>query len=94
MRYDAFPADLFVKNRAKLTAVLAPKSIVILSSNDIMPTNADGTMGFKQQTDLFYLCGIDQEETLLLLYPDAPEPHLKEILFVKMKIVCILKMYH
>lgn len=83
MRYDAFPADLFVKNRAKLTAVLAPKSIVILSSNDIMPTNADGTMGFKQQTDLFYLCGIDQEETLLLLYPDAPEPHLKEILFVK-----------
>ena len=83
MRYDAFPADLFVKNRAKLTFALAPKSIVILSSNDIMPTNADGTMGFKQQTDLFYLTGIDQEETLLILYPDAPEEHLKEILFVK-----------
>jgi Xaa-Pro aminopeptidase len=83
MRYDAFPADLFVKNRAKLTGTLTPKSIVILSSNDIMPTNADGTMGFKQQTDLFYLTGIDQEETLLILYPDAPEEHLKEILFVK-----------
>lgn len=83
MRYDAFPADLFVKNRAKLTFALTPKSIVILSSNDIMPTNADGTMGFKQQTDLFYLTGIDQEETLLILYPDAPEEHLKEILFLK-----------
>ncbi len=83
MRYDAFPSGLFVKNRAKLKAKLAPKSLVILSSNDIMPTNADGTMGFKQQSDLFYLTGIDQEETLLILYPDAPEEHLKEILFVK-----------
>ena len=83
MRYDAFPSGLFVKNRAKLTAKLAPKSLVILCSNDIMPTNADGTMGFKQQSDLFYLTGIDQEETLLILYPDAPEEHLKEILFVK-----------
>ena len=83
MRYDTFPSDLFIKNRAKLTKALAPKSIVILSSNDIMPTNADGTMGFKQQTDLFYLTGIDQEETLLILYPDAPEEHLKEVLFVK-----------
>lgn len=83
MRYDAFPSGLFVKNRVKLKAKLAPKSLVILSSNDIMPTNADGTMGFKQQSDLFYLTGIDQEETLLILYPDAPEEHLKEILFVK-----------
>jgi Xaa-Pro aminopeptidase len=83
MRYDAFPTELFVKNRAKLKAKLAPKSLLVLSSNDIMPTNADGTMGFKQQTDLFYLTGIDQEETLLILYPDAPEEHLKEILFVK-----------
>lgn len=83
MRYDAFPSELFCKNRAKLTASLSPKAIVVLSSNDIMPTNADGTMGFKQQTDLFYLTGIDQEETILILYPDAPEEHLKEILFVK-----------
>ncbi|MEY3854801.1 MAG: hypothetical protein RIS68_815 [Bacteroidota bacterium] len=83
MRYDAFPSELFCKNRAKLTASLSPKAIVVLSSNDIMPTNADGTMGFKQQTDLFYLTGIDQEETILILYPDAPEEHFKEILFVK-----------
>jgi Xaa-Pro aminopeptidase len=83
MRYQPFPSDLFVKNRAKLVAELPPKSIALISSNDIMPTNADGSMGFKQQTDLFYLSGLDQEETLLLIYPDAPEPHLKEIAFIR-----------
>jgi Xaa-Pro aminopeptidase len=83
MRYSPFPSELFVKNRQKLVAELPPKSMVLISSNDIMPTNADGTMGFKQQTDLFYLSGLDQEETLLLLYPDAPEAHFREIAFVR-----------
>ncbi len=83
MRYSPFPSELFVKYRQKLVAELPPKSMVLISSNDIMPTNADGTMGFKQQTDLFYLSGLDQEETLLLLYPDAPEAHLREIAFVR-----------
>jgi Xaa-Pro aminopeptidase len=83
MRYQPFPSDLFVKNRAKLVAELPPKSIALISSNDIMPTNADGSMGFKQQTDLFYLTGLDQEETLILIYPDAPEKHLREIAFVR-----------
>lgn len=83
MRYQLFPSELFTKNRAKLIAKLPPKSLALISSNDIMPTNADGTMGFKQQTDLFYLSGLDQEETIILLYPDAPEPHLREIAFVR-----------
>ena len=83
MRYQPFPSDLFVNNRAKLVAELPPKSIALISSNDIMPTNADGSMGFKQQTDLFYLSGLDQEETLILIYPDAPEKHLREIAFVR-----------
>ena len=83
MRYQPFPSELFIKNRNKLIAKLPPKSMVLISSNDIMPTNADGSMGFKQQTDLFYLSGLDQEETLLLIYPDAPEAHLKEIAFVR-----------
>jgi Xaa-Pro aminopeptidase len=83
MRYKPFPSDLFVKNRAKLVAEIPPKSIALISSNDIMPTNADGSMGFKQQTDLFYLSGLDQEETLILIYPDAPEKHLREIAFVR-----------
>jgi Xaa-Pro aminopeptidase len=83
MRYQPFPSELFVKNRQKLIAELPPKSIVLISSNDIMPTNADGSMGFKQHSDLFYLSGLDQEESLLLIYPDAPEAHLKEIAFVR-----------
>lgn len=83
MRYSPFPSELFVKNRAKLIAELPPNSLVVISSNDIMPTNADGSMGFKQQTDLFYLSGLDQEETLLLIYPDAQEAHMREIAFVR-----------
>lgn len=83
MRYEKLSSTLFAKNRAKLIELLPPKSMVIISSNDIMPTNADGTMGFKQNSDLFYLTGLDQEETLLILYPDAPENQYKEIAFVK-----------
>jgi len=83
MRYTPFSAELFKKNRAKLYAQLPPKSIVVISSNDIMPTNADGTMGFRQNSDLFYLSGLDQEESLLILYPDAPEAQWREIAFVR-----------
>ena len=83
MRYEKLSSTLFIKNRAKLIELLPPKSMVIISSNDIMPTNADGTMGFKQNSDLYYLSGLDQEETLLILYPDAPEDQFKEIAFVK-----------
>jgi Xaa-Pro aminopeptidase len=83
MRYTPFSAELFKKNRAKLYAQLPPKSIVVISSNDIMPTNADGTMGFRQNSDLFYLSGLDQEESFLILYPDAPESQWKEIAFLR-----------
>jgi Xaa-Pro aminopeptidase len=83
MRYEQLSSTLFIKNRAKLIELLPPKSLVIISSNDIMPTNADGMMGFKQNSDLYYLTGIDQEETLLVLYPDAPEEQYKEMAFVK-----------
>ena len=83
MRYEKLSSTLFIKNRAKLIELLPPKSMVIISSNDIMPTNADGTMGFKQNSDLYYLSGLDQEETLFILYPDAPEDQYKEIAFVK-----------
>lgn len=82
MRYDAFPSELFVQNRAKLRRLLPPKSIAILCSNDIMPTNADGTMGFRQQSDLFYLSGLDQEDSYLVLFPDAAEDQQKEMAFV------------
>ena len=83
MRYEKLSSTLFIKNRAKLIDLLPPKSLVIISSNDIMPTNADGTMGFKQNSDLYYLSGLDQEETFIVLYPDAPEDQYKEMAFVK-----------
>lgn len=83
MRYEPIPAGLFLRNREHLRGLLKPNSMVILHANDIYPTNADGTMPFKQNSDLFYLTGVDQEETTLLLMPDAPEPQEREILFVK-----------
>lgn len=83
MRYTPLPSEVYKKNRAKLYTKLPPKSIVLIASNDIMPTNADGTMGFVQNSELFYLSGLDQEETYLLLYPDAPESQYKEIAFVR-----------
>jgi Xaa-Pro aminopeptidase len=83
MRYTPLSSELYQKNRAKLYSKLPPKSIVLIASNDIMPTNADGTMGFVQNSELFYLSGLDQEETYLLLYPDAPEKQYQEIAFVK-----------
>lgn len=83
MRYTPLPADFFRSNRQRLYALLPPGSVVILHSNDVLPTNADGSMGFVQNSDLFYLSGIDQEETILVLFPDAPDPKLRELLFVR-----------
>ena len=62
---------------------MKPNSMVIVLANDIYPTNADGTMAVKQNSDLFYLTGVDQEETTLVLMPDAVDPKEREILFVK-----------
>ncbi|TAE77565.1 MAG: M24 family metallopeptidase [Verrucomicrobia bacterium] len=83
MRYEAIDPQFFVRNREKLRAQLKPNSIVIVLSNDVLPTNADGTMAFKQNSDLFYLTGVDQEDTVLMLMPDAKDPKEREILFVK-----------
>lgn len=82
-RYQPLPAELFTQNRERLYAQLPPRSLVILQANDVLPTNADGSMGFVQNSDLFYLSGIDQEETILMLFPDAPDPKLRELLFVR-----------
>ncbi|MFN8356433.1 MAG: aminopeptidase P family protein [Spirosomataceae bacterium] len=83
MKYAPIPSELFVTNRQRLTAMLKPKSMALLNANDIMPTNADGTMGFRQNTDLFHLSGIDQEETMLLLFPDCPIEKYREVLFLR-----------
>ena len=83
MRYEPIAPDFFVRNRGNLRGLLKPNSMVIVLANDIYPTNADGTMAFKQNSDLFYLTGVDQEETTLVLMPDAVDPKEREILFVK-----------
>lgn len=76
-------ADLFKANRERLRQLLPPHSLAILNANDVMPTNADGTMGFIQNADLFYLSGIHQEETILLLAPDSYDERLREVLFLR-----------
>ena len=83
MKYAPIDPDLFIENRKRFVASLKPNSIALFTSNDILPTNADGSMGFVQNSDLFYLTGVDQEETILLLYPDAKTNTHKEVLFVR-----------
>lgn len=83
MRYDKIASSLFLENRQRFSKKLKNNSIAILTSNDVMPTNADDVMGFAQNNDLFYLSGIDQDETILLVYPDASKEENREILFVK-----------
>ncbi len=83
MKYTPLPNSLYIKNRQKLAEKLLPKSIAVFNSNDILPTNADGTLKFRQNNDFFYLSGIDQEESILLLCPDFPDPSQREILFIR-----------
>lgn len=83
MRYEPIDSTLFVSNRRRLNSLLKPKSMVIVLSNDVIPTNADGTMGFRQNNDFFYLTGIDQEESILILFPDFPDENFREILLLR-----------
>ena len=83
MKYHQIASDLFIKNRKKFTAAMQPNSVAVFNSNDIYPVSADSTLPFAQHRDIFYLSGVDQEESILLLFPDAPYAHQKEILFLK-----------
>lgn len=83
MRYDSISNSLFIKNRSNFISKMKPNTIAILTSNDIKHNNADDVMGFTQNNDLFYLSGIDQEDTILVLYPDAYKEENRAILFVK-----------
>jgi Xaa-Pro aminopeptidase len=83
MRYESVGKELFVNNRKHLVKELKSNSIAVLNANDVMPTNSDGTVRFRQNSDLFYLSGVDQEETILLLFPDAPDKRYSEVLFLR-----------
>lgn len=78
-----FDNHLFQKNRKKFVAKSDPSALSVFNSNDQMPTNADGLMPFRQNNDLFYLCGIDQEETTLFLFPESKDESFREVLFIK-----------
>ncbi len=81
MRYQSLSSDLYKRNRANFMAQMKPRSIAVFFSNDIYPTSADGTLPFKQASDILWLTGVDQENTVLVLFPDAHNPADREILF-------------
>ena len=83
MKYDKINPQLFKDNRSRFIKHLKPNALAVFNANDVMPTNADGTMKFIQNKDLFYLSSVDQEESKLLVFPDAFDPNHREILFLK-----------
>ena len=83
MKYHKIERQLFIKNRKNFTSQMKSNSLAVFNSNDIYPISADSTMPFEQQRDLFYLSGVDQEESVLVLFPDCPNENLREVLFVR-----------
>ena len=83
MRHTPIDPQLFIANRERLRRLMMPGSLALLNANDILPTNADGSLRIVPNSDLFYLSGVEQEETTLLLFPDADDPSLREILFLR-----------
>jgi Xaa-Pro aminopeptidase len=82
-RHEPIDSQLFVGNRERLKRLLPPHSLAVVNANDALPTNGDGTLLMIPNADLFYLTGIEQEQTILLLYPDAEEEKHRELLFLR-----------
>jgi len=82
MKYDRIDNALFVDNRKRFTSRMKPKSMAIFNSNDIYPISADSQMPFQQHRDILHLSGVDQEESILVIFPDAADPKDREILFL------------
>lgn len=80
---SCLPAEVFAQNRQRLVSRLLPGSLAVVNNNDVLPTNADGTFSLHPSADLFYLTGIEQEESLVVLFPDAHEEKNREILFIR-----------
>ena len=82
LRYPPLSAENYIRNRAAFAEALSSGAMALFSSNDVYPTSADGTLPFRQDSNMLHLTGVDQEETVLLLFPDAHNPADREILFV------------
>ena len=83
MRYQPLPASLYRDNRARFMQQMQGNALAVFNSNDVYPISADSTLPFAQHRDIFYLSGVDQEESILILFPDAYEAKHKEILFLR-----------
>lgn len=83
MKYQQINSELFIKNRKNFADQMKSNSLAVFNSNDIYPISADSTMPFEQHRDIFYLSGVDQEESILVLFPDCPKEKHREILFLK-----------
>ena len=83
MRHRSIQSKLFLRNRKNLGKLLPEKALAICNANDVLPSNADGTLPFHPNSDLFYLSGIEQEESRLLLFPGCSNPKHREILFLR-----------
>ncbi|WP_183476053.1 aminopeptidase P family protein [Mesonia hippocampi] len=83
MRYTPIDKSLFVKNRKNFIKEMKPNSLAVFNSNDVYPIGADSTIPFQQDRNLYYLSGVDQEESILVLFPDAVKPEHREILFLR-----------
>jgi len=83
MRYDPVAPAFFIRNRQRLCPLLPPQSLAAIRSNDVFPLNADATTRFHQNNNLYYLCGIDQAETALILFPEAVDENDRAILFIQ-----------
>jgi Xaa-Pro aminopeptidase len=83
MKYLPISPELFIKNRLKFSQQMEPRSIAVFNSNDVFSTGADSTLPFEQHRNIFYLSGVDQEESILIIFPSATNAAYREILFVK-----------
>ncbi|RFM28436.1 aminopeptidase P N-terminal domain-containing protein [Deminuibacter soli] len=80
MKYLPLNAELFTSNRRRFAAMMQPDSIAIINSNDEVPSNGDALYPFKQNSDLYWLSGIMQEDSMVILFPDCPDPKYREVL--------------
>ena len=83
MNHRPIRNTLFKKNRERLRSELKPNSVAFVNANDLPPANADAVMRMHPNSDLFYLSGIEQEESVLMIAPDASKESMREILFLR-----------
>ena len=82
MKYLPLNPEIFVQNRKRFTAKMVAGSIAIFNSNDELPSNGDALFKFKQNSDLYWLTGIEQEDSMLILFPDNPDKKCREVLIL------------